>query len=259
MTWTTRQRSEVKGLAAIRRGAGPRVVLLHGVGLRAEAWNRQIDALAERYDVTAFDMAGHGQSAIPKERMSLADYSDAVLAALDEPALIVGHSMGAMIALDIANRHPEKVSGVAALNGIFERSAQAASAVRTRAAELDGQTRADPSTTLERWFGETRSPERDACQDWLNEIDPASYKMAYTAFAESDGPSKEALTQLACPALFITGEREPNSTPVMSRAMANLAPIGEALIIDEAAHMMPMTHANAVNTALQEFAKDVTA
>ena len=56
MTWTTRPRSEIAELAAITQGTGPLILLIHGVGLRSEAWNAQIDVLAERYTVIAIDM-----------------------------------------------------------------------------------------------------------------------------------------------------------------------------------------------------------
>lgn len=259
MTWTTRRRSERSGLAAIEAGAGARIVLLHGVGLRAEAWNRQIDALSGSYHVTAFDMPGHGESALRPEMTCVSDYADAVLADLTEPALVIGHSMGAMIALDLASRAPDLVRGVVALNAVFERSADAARAVQRRAAELDGESLVDPSVALERWFGIEASDEQSACGDWLSDVSPAGYKAAYTVFAHDPGPDRAALADLSCPALFMTGAQEPNSTPEMSQAMAALAPSGRAIIVPEAAHMMPMTHPDEVNAALLDFAEEVFA
>lgn len=260
MIWTTRPRSELGGLAVIAAGSGPDVLLLHGVGLRAEAWNAQTDALAKHARVTAPDMIGHGQSPLPAAQVGLADYiaaSAAVLRGLDGPALVVGHSMGAMIALELAAELPDHVLGVAALNAVFERSAEAARAVRARAAGLDGHKAADPSATLTRWFGATRTPEREACHDWLISVDPAAYKHAYTAFAHSNTPSQTLLGQLDCPALFVTGSLEPNSTPAMARAMADLTPRGQLRILDGAAHMMPMTHPFEVNATLLRFLEEV--
>lgn len=263
MTWTTRLRCELAGLAAIEAGTGPGILLLHGVGLRAEAWNRQIDALSPHYRIVAPDMPGHGQSPSPSREFTLADYTNAAAATaaarMDEPIMVAGHSMGAMIALDMAMRYPDRVCAVVALNGIFERTAQAAAAVRARAATLDGKSIPDPTGTLERWFGDDLSPERGACHDWLINADPVGYQMAYSAFAEGAGPSRDALAELSCPALFMTGSLEPNSTPHMSQAMAELAPQGRASVVDDAAHMMPMTHAGAVNAALLDFAQEVFA
>jgi pimeloyl-ACP methyl ester carboxylesterase len=106
---------------------------------------------------------------------------------------------------------------------------------------------------LERWFGDALTPEREACAGWLRSVCPVSYKTAYSAFAHSPLPDRAMLASLACPALFMTGGAEPNSTPAMSEAMARLAPRGRAIIVEGAAHMMPMTHAGIVNAALIDF------
>ncbi len=75
-------------------------------------------------------------------------------------------------------------------------------------------------------------------------------------FAREDGPRDESLVALTCPVLFMTGADEPNSKPQMSRNMAALAPNGRAMLIDGAAHMMPMTHARQVNAALAGFVQE---
>lgn len=260
MTWTTRPRSKIAGLAACVSGAGPDVLLLHGVGLRAEAWGAQIDALARHARVTAPDMPGHGESVLRQADMSLADYEEAaaaVLEALEGPTVVAGHSMGSMLALELATRVPKKVAGVVALNAVFERPEAATQAVEARAASLDGVTTADPSMTLHRWFGRAALPERAACEAWLTSVDPKGYKLAYTAFAQSRSPDRVSLSELSCPALFITGSLEPNATPAMSQTMAELVPQGAAHVVEGAVHMMPMTHPDEVNTQLLAFAEEV--
>lgn len=256
MSRTTRRRSDLGPLAAIVAGDGPLVLLLHGVGLRAEAWGAQIDALAAAgFRVVAPDLPGHGASVALRAR-TLAGFSAPHVALLSGPALVAGHSMGAMLALGLASGHPDRIRGVAALNAIYRRDAAARAAVRARAEALDGVSPIDPGGTLERWFGESASAEREACEDWLRSVDPAAYKAAYAVFAEADGPSDEALRRLDCPALFMTGSAEPNSTAAMSRAMAAVAPRGRARIVPGAAHMMPMTHAAEVNDALLALARE---
>ncbi|MEQ8333457.1 alpha/beta hydrolase [Nisaea sp.] len=259
MTWTIPQRSDgPSGLALSRAGSGPTIVLIHGVGLRSESWARQIPALAERFTVIAVDLPGHGDSAPFDAQPSLADYAGRIAKVIDMqtgPAVIAGHSLGALIALEIATRQPDLCAGVAALNAIFRRSKQAADAVRARADSLPLDEIADPEPTLERWFSIDRNPDaKQACREWLLGADPAGYKAAYTVFAHSDGPADETLRALPCPALFMTGSEEPNSTPAMSEAMAALVKDGQCAVIDGAAHMMPMTHPDSVNAALLDFA-----
>ncbi|WP_069299757.1 alpha/beta fold hydrolase [Neptunicoccus sediminis] len=256
MIWTIRPRSETGALAAITAGKGPLVVLIHGVGLRAEAWGAQIDALAQNYRVLAVDMPGHGESLRFTEQPTLASYTGRIAEIIDEPATVIGHSFGAMIALDLAIRHRWKITGVAALSGIYRRSPDARAAVVARADSLNGVSTADPAIPLDRWFGSEISKERKACESWLRKADPRGYRDAYRVFAQEDGPQESDLQALHCPALFLTGGREPNSTPAMSEQMAALAPQGRAEILTDAAHMAPMTHSADVNRILTGFLKE---
>ena len=258
MTWTTRPRFEISdGLTAWRSGVGLPLVLLHGVGLNADAWDGQVDLLSEHFELIAIDMPGHGQSPRLVSANALQDYSNSIIEAiksLDEPVLLAGHSMGAMIALDIAVRYPEQVLAVAALNAVYQRSEEASKAVHSRAAALAGDHNPDPTPTLKRWFGESLDQaEAMACQHWLESVNPMGYQQAYQVFANEDGPTEEGLRHLQMPALFITGAEEPNSTPAMSRLMSELAPQGQAIVLPQAAHMMPMTHASQVNQHLLSF------
>ena len=243
-------------MAVIEAGEGPTVLLLHGVGLKAEAWSPIIDDLSKRYHVIAPDMPGHGASLMISDLNSLRDYVEAIAPLLTQKSIVVGHSMGAMIALGLASRFEDQVSAVAAMNAVFERDENAKSSVSARAAMLDGKTVSDPSQTLHRWFGESQSQEQEACRRWLLEVDPFGYKAAYGVFASEDGPSRELLSSLAMPALFMTGADEPNSTPAMSKAMAELVPNGKAVVLNGAAHMMPMTHSQNVVEALASFLKE---
>jgi pimeloyl-ACP methyl ester carboxylesterase len=259
MVWQDKPRSQRSGLAIFSAGSStgdtdPAIVFVHGVGLRAEAWAAQIADLANHYAAIAVDIPGHGQSPLPLDRMTLREYGDAIVRLIDRPAILVGHSLGALIALDVASRYPEDVCGVAALNTIFRRSNTARQAVQQRADRLDGKTAADPSETLNRWFGVDGSAEREACAHWLKSVDPNGYRAAYRIFAEEDGIDDEGLAALSCPALFMTGGKDPNSTPAMSRSMAERAPHGRVRVIKSAAHMMPMTHAEPVNEELLAFA-----
>lgn len=257
MIWTTQPRSDAPGrLAVWRQGQGPALVLIHGVGLRAEAWAAVMPRLSQVFTVHALDMPGHGGSPLAGAG-TLADFVDRVetfVRFLDRPAAIAGHSMGAMIATEVAGRLPSRTTGLAALNAIFQRQPDAAKAVQARAGALDGKTLPSPDPTLRRWFGDapdgSSSDAANACRGWLSTVDPEGYATAYRIFAQHDGPSATRLGELSVPALFQTGRHDPNSTPVMSEAMAMLAPKGIAITVEDAAHMMPMTHPDAVANAL---------
>ncbi|RFU82552.1 alpha/beta hydrolase [Streptomyces triticagri] len=90
--------------------AGPPLVLLHGGFLDHGMWFRQIPVLAERHRVIAPDARGHGRSAHATEPFRFADDLAALLRELRTgPAVLIGVSMGASIAVDLALEHPELV------------------------------------------------------------------------------------------------------------------------------------------------------
>lgn len=252
MIWKTRLRSKLDNLTAVTAGLGPSVMLLHGVGLNADSWGGQIDNLANYFSVTALDMPGHGKSpGLDLAKPELSDYVAAMQYHLKSPTVIVGHSMGAMIGLKLA--FDKKVLGVVALNAVYQRSPSAHDAVQKRAQDLQFTSIVDPKPTLERWFDDQASLEALMCHKWLSSVSIDGYRAAYTVFAQENGPSAQELSELKKPALFMTGDQEPNSTPNMSMQMAELCEFGDAIILEDAAHMMPMTHCEVVNKHLIEF------
>jgi pimeloyl-ACP methyl ester carboxylesterase len=96
-----------------QRGAGPDVLLIGGLGDVVESWQFQLDGLADRYRLTAFDNRGAGRTPLPEGPLSpatLADDAGSLLRALEIPgAHVAGFSMGSAIAQELALRHPELV------------------------------------------------------------------------------------------------------------------------------------------------------
>ncbi|MFF9817222.1 alpha/beta fold hydrolase [Streptomyces sp. NPDC014006] len=91
-------------------GSGPPLVLLHGGFLDHRMWHAQILALAARYRVLAPDARGHGASSNATGPFRQADDVAALLRGLDTgPAVLIGLSMGAGIAVDTALEHPDLV------------------------------------------------------------------------------------------------------------------------------------------------------
>ena len=94
-------------------GEGPDVLLIGGLGDTVESWQFQLDGLADRYRLTAFDNRGAGRTSMPEGPLSvelLADDASAVLNAHSiSSAHVAGFSGGSVIAQELALRHPELV------------------------------------------------------------------------------------------------------------------------------------------------------
>ncbi len=101
------------GFRRAGEGNAEMILLIHGLAGSSKTWDDVIPALAERYDVIAPDLLGHGESAKPTGDYSLGAFASGLrdlLAVLDVPGVtIVGHSFGGGVAMQLGYQHPELV------------------------------------------------------------------------------------------------------------------------------------------------------
>lgn len=250
------------GTAWSRCGTGPTLVLLHGVGMNKSVWAPEVNLMRENFDVLIYDMWGHGDSDLPDGELALSDYTEQLVALLAEleisSALIAGHSMGGLIAIDFALAHPEICLGICALNVVFNRTLAQSESVKKRSADLAaGGVTVNLTDTLQRWFGDSGDHEFQAAENLAKNlllgVNPLGYAKAYAVFANSDRVHIDRLASLVAPALFFTADGDPNSTPEMSKAMAALAPHGTAQVLEGHRHMMTLTAPALVSESLTTF------
>jgi (E)-2-((N-methylformamido)methylene)succinate hydrolase len=230
------------------------LVLLHGVGMNAAAWGPQIAALSGSHRVIALDMPGHGGSDLLAGTPDLPDYvawAARVLRGLGLNMVnVAGHSMGALIATGLAASHPDLIARVAVLNGVYRRTPEASAAVLARAEAL-AKGANDIAAPLARWFTEDEAEVREQVAGWLRAVNLKGYASAYRAFATGDATYADAWPRILCPALMLTGTHDANSTPAMAQAMADAAPRGHCVILQDQRHMMNLTAPEAVTRALR--------
>jgi len=120
--------------------AGPLVLLLHGITLSSAVWHYQLrDLSAAGYRVVAIDFRGHGRSVAGSEGLTIdrlaADVEEVMAALGTAPLLLVGHSMGGMVALRMLARDPLSARGAGQV-GALVLVATSASPVRHRGLPL---------------------------------------------------------------------------------------------------------------------------
>ena len=253
----TLQLSNPDGTVVYREsGTGEPLILIHGVGMQADSWEAQIACLEQSHRVIALNMPGHGGSTPLAKTAMLEDFVawlHRFVTVLDCGAFnLAGHSMGALIAGGYSASYPDNVRRVALLNGVYRRSPEARNAVIARVQAIMQGT-IDIETPLDRWFDDRHSAARAQAAQWLSEMDMENYAIAYNAFANGDETYADCWGNVICPALFLTGDGDPNSTPAMAQAMADATNNGSVYIIKGHRHMVNMTAPNGVNQALQKW------
>jgi len=97
-------------------GDGPPVLLLHGVTRRWQDWLSIVPFLTARWSVFALDFRGHGASDRTPGAYRIADYVPDVIELLrrefNEPAIVIGHSLGGNVAASVAAGAPDRVRGI---------------------------------------------------------------------------------------------------------------------------------------------------
>lgn len=234
----------VVALSHETHGDGPGVVLLHGVGLDRTMWARCLPALAARHRVTLVDLRGHGESPRAAAGVSLEELAADVAALLEGPTHLVGFSLGALIAQQLALVKPELTASLALVSSVAGRSHEEREAVARRRERAREDFAGSARAAVERWFSaewQARDPElaRSVLSTLLG-IDPTSYLACYDVFATADAELWPALPQITAPTLAITGADDPGSTPEMSRRLAEQIPGARALIVPEARHLLPL-------------------
>ena len=213
----------------------PAVVMIHGASQDTLSWHDVIDRFASQYRVLAVDLPGHGKSALIAGRPTTMteEFAGIVLRflAASEAAkpILVGHSMGAGIAITVAIRRPDLIRGVVAVcGGAAFRGATGVS----YQPEVLRDVEINPTDWLETIFHSvlgrtTPGPRRremafDAtrCSPYVAYAD----LIAYTTFNLN-----ETIGQVKTPVYYIVGEDDWSTTPGMARATSQrLAALGVA-------------------------------
>lgn len=98
-----------------RRGSGePTYLLVHGIGMGRSVFADLVAHLDDSAEVIAVDLPGYGEAPEPARVLTMERTADLIGAYLKanvgEPAVVIGHSMGAQVALELGARHPESVA-----------------------------------------------------------------------------------------------------------------------------------------------------
>jgi pimeloyl-ACP methyl ester carboxylesterase len=248
------------------RGAGPPVLLIHGTGATSDFWGRAADRLAESCHVVTYDRRGTGRSAnrpTGHHDVHAEDAAEVIRGLGVGQMTVVGWSMGGIVALCLAHRHPELVRRLVlqepplyarhdtsfdVLKGIVPIVALGRLGLKVRAAErFNRWTYSSGGTGYDDWPGTWKEATRMNAKSICAEIDIGTGEHVLSA---------EQVREIKHPVLGMLGEV---SLPYYRRAMQRIGRLLPQLRVTEIPggnHAMHLDSAEAwVNSVINECAR----
>lgn len=251
----------------------------HATGFHGRLYKPLLDDLSDHCNVMAWDMRGHGASASAADTSAFRGwesyYGDltALLASLDEPIWLAGHSIGATASIMAAARQPDKVLGLILVEPVImdfwqgrmlwlskllhqsHRLSLAAGAARRRGvfdshiAALDnyrgrGGFKTWPESWLEAYVQHAFIPQGEhvclACSPEWESI----------TFAHTEHNPWPDIRQLRCPVIALAAERASTFSSAARKRLRKLLPSAEVSVLAGTTHFLPMEQTDTVRDAM---------
>lgn len=253
-------------------GSGPTVLMLHGIGGGHLAFAPQVETLAGHgYRAVAWDMPGYGKSAPiePYTFKGLAESCIALIEALGtDSVILLGHSMGGMVAQEVVARRPDLVRRLVlcGTSAAFGKRADGRSAdawaqqfIGQRTAPLDaGQTMADLAARLvPQMVGPGSLPEGlRLAEHCMASVPAATYRRALECLVTFD--RQAALAHIRVPTLLVGGEFDRVAAPAVLKQMAAAIPRARYAELAGIGHLMNLEAPDEFDALLIDFLREPT-
>jgi pimeloyl-ACP methyl ester carboxylesterase len=249
-------------------GAGAALVLLHGIGSAARAFEDQLAGLSKGLRVIAWDAPGYGNStALPMEAPVAADYAAALAGLLDELKIerchLLGHSLGALMAASFAADRPQRILSLtlASIAGghaklpVADREKQLAQRIGDIAA-LGAREMAEKRGPRLLGPGATPAMIRRVV-DTMAAINPDGYAQAARMLASGDVKADIARLPASMPVQILYGDADVITPPARNIEIAAVRPQAPVHVIAGAGHALYLEKPVAFNEIVSKFIASV--
>jgi pimeloyl-ACP methyl ester carboxylesterase len=238
----------------VRATGTPAIVFIHGWSCDATYWNAQLPFFSSRYKVVTIDLAGHGASGLNRKEWTIPAFAEDVTAVVNKLDLrhvvLVGHSMGADVALEAARQMPERVNAIVTVDAFRTLQPPTPEQIEQFLAPLRADFAKVTDTFVRRLFAPSADP---------NLVDRIARDMAAAppgpALASSEALQNyrskhllRALADAAVPIVAINSDMRPSDVP----GFTSMFPSFEFIIMSGVGHFPMMEDPNTFNKLLAD-------
>ncbi|MBE9516220.1 MAG: pimeloyl-ACP methyl ester esterase BioH [Proteobacteria bacterium] len=242
------------------------LTLLHGWAMHSGIWDPLIPALQPHASIKALDLPGHGHNPDTPDDYNLASVADTLQAVLPKQSVVVGWSMGGMVAIELALQQPQKVQALILINSTprfantddWDKGVPPA-VLEGFATELESGVERTLARFLSLQLGKLASAEQLRQLRQLVKSRPAPdiavMRKGLNILATADLRSRVA--QLNLPVLIVQGQRDRLTPAAAAHWLAEQIPDAGKHVIAGAGHAPFLSHTDEVASAMIEFLQSI--
>jgi pimeloyl-ACP methyl ester carboxylesterase len=242
------------------QGEGPPIVFVHGLGATSNVWHAQRMALSHSYRVIVYDRSGCGRSQKAPAGYSIDAWTDEIAGLLDHlaipSAVVVGHSLGSMIAQRFAGKHAGRTRALVLAGGEAELPAPARQVLTERVKAIEAQGLGGavgpwPEVSLAAVTREANPALTGLVREMFLANDPRAY--ALQCLALRDGSVRGDHGNIRCPTLLLVGDQDLVTPLSWQRQIAAGIANSRIWTIPNTGHMTMLESPVVFNTVLLDF------
>ncbi len=248
-------------LAYREAGVGPTLFLLHGMNGGSQSWEYLFQSLANSFRIVAWDAPGFGESDVFGD--SVEDFKDAALALMDSlklnNAILIGHSMGGVVALQLATIQEASVSGLILSSTHLGFNCPKGAALMPRYAnriERMTSNGVDIAYGRERAKGSTPPETSEAVIDFLATIAAGSRVEGIRngGRMSQEANNLEICANVKVPVLILSGEKDTVIPSNMHSDLLEALPEAQQYVFPDAGHASYVEFPDLFNKRVKDFA-----
>jgi 3-oxoadipate enol-lactonase len=242
------------------QGDGPPIVFVHGLGATSNVWHAQRTTLSKYFRVITYDRSGSGRSQRARDSYSIEAWADELAGLLDHlavpAAIVVGHSLGSMVAQRFAGKHPDRTKALILAGGEAALGPEARKVLteRARAIEAHGL-----GAVVDAWLAGVlcaATREANAALAGLTRAmflanDAGTYALHCLALCDGDVCGDQR--NISCPTLLTVGDQDVVTPLSWQQQIAAAIPNSRIRIIPNTGHMTMLEAPAVFNTVLMDF------